>query len=144
MCAGPQPPDMAVAFNSGLLQQACVGHRSMPSLQEVEYVKAEDKLARIGECLQKTAPPVLIFAERTRDVDMVHEYLLMKGVNAVAIHGAAPVRVRAARATCCTLFVSLYCVVRRSRAWRTRKGMCDMPWPDYPTLTTRCCMQLAS
>ena len=53
-------------------------------------MKAEDKLARIGECLQKTAPPVLIFAERTRDVDMVHEYLLMKGVNAVAIHGAAP------------------------------------------------------
>jgi ATP-dependent RNA helicase DDX41 len=56
-------------------------------MQEVEYVKAEDRLARIGECLQKTAPPVLVFAERTRDVDMVHEYLLMKGVNAVAIHG---------------------------------------------------------
>jgi hypothetical protein len=57
-------------------------------VQEVEYVKAEDKLARVGECLQKTPPPVLIFAERTRDVDMVHEYLLTKGVNAVAIHGA--------------------------------------------------------
>jgi ATP-dependent RNA helicase DDX41 len=56
-------------------------------VQEVEYVKAEDKLARIGEALQKTAPPVIIFAEHTRDVDMVHEYLLTKGVNAVAIHG---------------------------------------------------------
>jgi hypothetical protein len=56
-------------------------------LQEVEYVKSEDKLARIGEALQKTAPPVLIFAEHTRDVDMVHEYLLTKGVDAVAIHG---------------------------------------------------------
>lgn len=56
-------------------------------VQEVEYVKAEDKLARLGECLQKTAPPVLVFAEKTRDVDMVHEYLLTRGVNAVAIHG---------------------------------------------------------
>ena len=51
-------------------------------------MKAEDKLARLGECLQKTAPPVLVFAEKTRDVDMVHEYLLTRGVNAVAIHGA--------------------------------------------------------
>jgi hypothetical protein len=59
-------------------------------VQEVEYVKAEDKLARLAECLQKTAPPVLVFAEKTRDVDMVHEYLLTRGVNAVAIHGARP------------------------------------------------------
>ena len=51
-------------------------------------MKAEDRLARLGECLQKTAPPVLVFAEKTRDVDMVHEYLLTRGVNAVAIHGA--------------------------------------------------------
>jgi superfamily II DNA/RNA helicase len=57
-------------------------------VQEVEYVKSEDKLARLGECLQKTGPPVLVFAEKTRDVDMVHEYLLVKGVDAVAIHGA--------------------------------------------------------
>lgn len=39
------------------------------------------------ECLQKTAPPVLIFAEKKQDVDAIHEYLLLKGVEAVAIHG---------------------------------------------------------
>ncbi len=30
---------------------------------------------------------VLIFAERKQDVDAIHEYLLLKGVEAVAIHG---------------------------------------------------------
>lgn len=34
-------------------------------------------------------PPgqVLIFAEKKADVDAIHEYLLLKGVEAVAIHG---------------------------------------------------------
>ena len=32
-------------------------------VQEVEYVKQEAKLPYLLECLQKTAPPVLIFAE---------------------------------------------------------------------------------
>jgi len=39
------------------------------------------------ECLQKTAPPVIIFCERKSDVDDIHEYLLVKGVEAVSIHG---------------------------------------------------------
>jgi ATP-dependent RNA helicase DDX41 len=39
------------------------------------------------ECLKKTTPPVLIFAEKKQDVDAIHEYLLLKGVEAVAIHG---------------------------------------------------------
>lgn len=39
------------------------------------------------ECLQKTPPPVLIFCENKADVDAIHEYLLRKGVEAVAIHG---------------------------------------------------------
>lgn len=56
-------------------------------LQEVEYVKQEAKLVYLLECLQKTAPPVLIFAEKTKDVDDIHEYLLIKGVEAVAVHG---------------------------------------------------------
>ena len=30
---------------------------------------------------------VLIFAQRKQDVDAIHEYLLLKGVEAVAIHG---------------------------------------------------------
>jgi ATP-dependent RNA helicase DDX41 len=38
--------------------------------------------------LQKTAPPVLIFCENKSDVDDIHEYLLLKGVEAVAIHGS--------------------------------------------------------
>lgn len=30
---------------------------------------------------------MLVFAERKQDVDAIHEYLLLKGVEAVAIHG---------------------------------------------------------
>lgn len=55
--------------------------------QEVEYVKQEAKIVYLLECLQKTSPPVLIFAEKKQDVDAIHEYLLLKGVEAVAIHG---------------------------------------------------------
>lgn len=56
-------------------------------LQEVEYVKQEAKVVYLLECLKKTMPPVLIFAEKKQDVDAIHEYLLLKGVEAVAIHG---------------------------------------------------------
>lgn len=63
------------------------GAASMNVIQEVEYVKQEAKIVYLLECLQKTAPPVLIFAEKKRDVDAIHEYLLIKGVEAVAIHG---------------------------------------------------------
>ena len=31
-----------------------------------------------SDCLKKTPPPVLIFAERKQDVDIIHEYLLLK------------------------------------------------------------------
>lgn len=55
--------------------------------QEVEYVKQEAKFVYMLECLQRTAPQVLIFAEKKQDVDAIHEYLLLKGVEAVAIHG---------------------------------------------------------
>ena len=56
-------------------------------LRQVEYVKQEAKLVYLLECLQKTAPPVLIFAENKADVDDIHEYLLKQNVEAVAIHG---------------------------------------------------------
>ncbi|CAG2062611.1 unnamed protein product, partial [Timema podura] len=59
----------------------------MGSVYEVEYVKQEAKIVYLLECLQKTTPPVLIFAEKKQDVDAIHEYLLLKGVEAVAIHG---------------------------------------------------------
>ncbi|XP_057658537.1 ATP-dependent RNA helicase abstrakt [Diorhabda carinulata] len=63
------------------------GAASMNVIQEVEYVKQEAKIVYLLECLQRTPPPVLIFAEKKQDVDAIHEYLLLKGVEAVAIHG---------------------------------------------------------
>ncbi|XP_063933646.1 probable ATP-dependent RNA helicase DDX41 [Zophobas morio] len=63
------------------------GAANLDVLQEVEYVKQEAKIVYLLECLRKTAPPVLIFAENKSDVDDIHEYLLLKNVAAVAIHG---------------------------------------------------------
>lgn len=63
------------------------GAANLDVIQEVEYVKQEAKLVYLLKCLQKTPPPVLIFCENKCDVDDVHEYLLLKGVEAVAIHG---------------------------------------------------------
>jgi len=63
------------------------GAANLDVIQEVEYVKEEAKMVYLLECLQKTSPPVLIFAEKKQIVDSIHEYLLLKGVQAVAIHG---------------------------------------------------------
>eukprot|EP00095_Tigriopus_kingsejongensis_P011305 snap_masked-scaffold14_size734282-processed-gene-6.7 protein:Tk11305 transcript:snap_masked-scaffold14_size734282-processed-gene-6.7-mRNA-1 annotation:"atp-dependent rna helicase abstrakt-like" len=63
------------------------GAASMNIVQEVEFIQTEAKVVYILECLKKTAPPVLIFAEKKQDVDAIHEYLLIKGVQAAAIHG---------------------------------------------------------
>jgi ATP-dependent RNA helicase DDX41 len=54
------------------------GAANLDVIQEVEYVKQEAKIIYLLECLQKTAPPVLIFAENKVDVDIIHEYLLCK------------------------------------------------------------------
>lgn len=40
-----------------------------------------------GSLVMSVLPQVLIFAEKKADVDAIHEYLLLKGVEAVAIHG---------------------------------------------------------
>ncbi|KAJ3693506.1 hypothetical protein LUZ60_008986 [Juncus effusus] len=63
------------------------GAANLDVIQEVEYVKQEAKIVYLLECLQKTPPPVLIFCENKACVDDIHEYLLLKGVEAVAIHG---------------------------------------------------------
>lgn len=63
------------------------GAASMNVAQEVEYIKPEARIVYILECLRKTPPPVLIFAEKKQDVDAIQEYLLLKGVHAVASHG---------------------------------------------------------
>ncbi|PSC71624.1 DEAD-box ATP-dependent RNA helicase 35 [Micractinium conductrix] len=64
------------------------GATNLDIIQEVEYVKEEAKLVYLLDCLQKTAPPVLVFAENKKDVDTIHEFLLVKGVEAVAVHGS--------------------------------------------------------
>ena len=56
-------------------------------IQEVEYVMPEARICYLLRCLQKTAPPVLVFAEKKSDVDDMHEYLLLKGVKTAGIHG---------------------------------------------------------
>ncbi|KRX84693.1 ATP-dependent RNA helicase abstrakt [Trichinella sp. T6] len=63
------------------------GAANLNVLQDVEYVRNEDKLMQILSALEKTPPPVLIFAEKKDDVDRILEYLLLKGLQAVAIHG---------------------------------------------------------
>ena len=63
------------------------GAANLDVIQEVEYVKKESKVVYLLECLQKTAPPVIIFCERKGDVDEIHEYLLVKGVDTASIHG---------------------------------------------------------
>jgi len=63
------------------------GAANLDVIQEVDYVKEEEKMKHLLEALNKTPPPVLVFCEHKRDVDNIHEYLLLKGVDACAIHG---------------------------------------------------------
>jgi ATP-dependent RNA helicase DDX41 len=74
-------------INPLLVNVGRAGAANLDVIQEVEYVKQEAKVVYLLECLQKTAPPVVIFCERKGDVDEIHEYLLVKGVEAVSIHG---------------------------------------------------------
>lgn len=60
----------------------------------MELVKKEAKIVYLLQCLQKTAPPVLIFCESKKEVDDIHEYLLLKGVEAVSIHAGKDQAVR--------------------------------------------------
>ena len=63
------------------------GSANLNVIQEIEYVKDESKLMKILDTLQKTPPPVLIFCENKNDVDEIHEYLLLKGVDVCSMHG---------------------------------------------------------
>lgn len=86
-------PDKIRAFaESALVDPVTVdvgraGAANANVLQEVAWVREADRLPYVLEALQKTPPPVVIFAENKRDVDAVHEYLLKAGVDAVASHG---------------------------------------------------------
>ncbi|CAD7935522.1 unnamed protein product [Amoebophrya sp. A120] len=80
-------------FAAGMLTNPVVvnvgraGSANLDILQEIAYVKQEDKHKAVLDSLSKTPPPVLVFCDNKADVDDVHEYLLLKGVDAVAIHG---------------------------------------------------------
>jgi ATP-dependent RNA helicase DDX41 len=74
--------------NSVTVKVSRAGAANANIVQQVEYIKIENRLPFLLECLSRTAPPVLIFAENKVDVDDVHEYLLLKGVEAVAVHGS--------------------------------------------------------
>ena len=63
------------------------GAANLDVVQEVEYVNPDARIPALLRFLQKTAPPVIIFSERKNEVDDIHEYLLLKGVEAVSIHG---------------------------------------------------------
>jgi ATP-dependent RNA helicase DDX41 len=63
------------------------GAANLDVIQDVECVEDGEKLTHILKSLTKSAPPVIIFCENKRDVDKVHEYLLLKGIDAVSIHG---------------------------------------------------------
>jgi ATP-dependent RNA helicase DDX41 len=45
------------------------GAANLDVLQVIEYVKQEAKMVYLLECLQKTAPPVIIFSENKNEVD---------------------------------------------------------------------------
>ncbi|XP_034197205.1 DEAD-box ATP-dependent RNA helicase 35-like isoform X2 [Prunus dulcis] len=62
------------------------GAANFAVIQEVEYVKQEAKFVYLLECLQKTAPPVIIFCENKANVNDIYIYLLIKGVDAVGLH----------------------------------------------------------
>lgn len=64
------------------------GAASLDIIQEVEYVKQEAKMVYLLQTLEKTPPPVIIFSDNKNEVDDIQEYLLLKGVEAVAIHGS--------------------------------------------------------
>jgi ATP-dependent RNA helicase DDX41 len=56
-------------------------------IQEVLYIKPEEKNSAILEAIQKTAPQVVIFCENKRDVEEVHDFLIIKGIKSTAAHG---------------------------------------------------------
>lgn len=62
------------------------GAASLAIMQDVVWVQ-DDRPSALFQALQKTPPPVLIFAALKSDVDDIHELLLKRHVEAAAIHG---------------------------------------------------------
>eukprot|EP01083_Nonionella_stella_P046922 125638_1 len=92
MFSATMPPKIQEFAQTSLTNPVIVnvgraGAANLDVIQEVEYVKQEAKIVYLLECLKKTSPPVVIFCSNQGDVDDVHEYLLLKGVECCAIHG---------------------------------------------------------
>jgi ATP-dependent RNA helicase DDX41 len=64
------------------------GAASLNIKQDIEVVRPDARVVQLLDVLQKTEPPVLIFCDNKSDVDEIHEYLLLKGVETVSIHGS--------------------------------------------------------
>ena len=62
------------------------GAASANITQYAQAVKRDERFVTLLEALERTTPPVLIFCTKNSDVDDVHEYLLLKGVEARGIH----------------------------------------------------------
>lgn len=60
-------------INPILVNVGRAGAANMDVIQEVEYVKQEAKMVYLLECLQKTAPPVIIFSDNKNEVDGKHQ-----------------------------------------------------------------------
>lgn len=54
--------------------------------QEIELAN-DNKKPKLLECLQKTAPPILIFCENKSDVDDLYNYLSQLGMEVICLHG---------------------------------------------------------
>mmetsp|Transcript_9432 Transcript_9432/g.18706 ORF Transcript_9432/g.18706 Transcript_9432/m.18706 type:complete len:799 (-) Transcript_9432:63-2459(-) len=63
------------------------GAASLNVIQEIEFMRDEARIPHLLNTLGKTPPPVVIFTQNKKDVDDIYEYLLLKSVEAVAIHG---------------------------------------------------------
>jgi len=66
------------------------GAANLDVIQEVEYVKDDVKIPYLLQCLQKTAPPVIIFCERKGDVgkSLIWKKVLSLCSNGYLIHHA--------------------------------------------------------
>eukprot|EP00178_Gracilaria_changii_P024253 TRINITY_DN730_c0_g3_i4.p1 TRINITY_DN730_c0_g3~~TRINITY_DN730_c0_g3_i4.p1 ORF type:complete len:626 (-),score=95.38 TRINITY_DN730_c0_g3_i4:834-2711(-) len=92
MFSATMPTKIQAFASSALVKPVVVnvgraGAASLNITQHVEVVRPDARISRLLDTLQKTPPPTLIFCESKNDVDEIHEYLLVKGVGAVSIHG---------------------------------------------------------
>jgi hypothetical protein len=81
------------------------GAASLNIIQEVEYVKQEAKMVYLLECLQKTAPPVIIFSDNKNEVDGESAPFLVRPFSVYG-HGSTDWQVEAisqtSKNTCCS------------------------------------------